>query len=143
MSAVQRITERLLCHPELVYRVSVSTITVEPPTPNGFAMSLTEAAGEWVVRFDGWHEHFGSEDEAVSCFLFGLSDRCRLRIQYRGSLPSSWTLEERTGEGWQADSTTGLLLFKFWRRPRVEYRQNAVMRTAVQANALERGSQAD
>jgi hypothetical protein len=130
MGAVERVTERLQRHPELVYRVSGGTITVEPPTADGFAVSLTEGAGEWVVEFGGWHERFTSEDEALNCFAFGLSDRCRLRVHYRESVPYRWTVEERTGEGWREDSTTGLLFFPFWRQPRVEYRQNAIIRTA-------------
>jgi hypothetical protein len=129
MGAVERITERLLRHPELVYRVFGGAITVEPLTTDGFTVSLIEGAGQWIVEFCGWHEHFMSEDEALDCFAFGLSDRCRLRIHYRGSLPYRWAVEERTGDGWREDSTTCLLFFPFWRRSRVEYRQNVVIRT--------------
>jgi hypothetical protein len=139
MSAVERITERLRCHPELACRVSGGTITVEPPTSNGFPVSLTEGAGEWVVAFGGWHEHFTSEEEALSCFAFGLSDRCRLRVHYRGSFPYRWSVEERTEEGWREESTTSLLFFPFWRRERIEYRQNAVISTAESDAATDRG----
>jgi hypothetical protein len=138
MGAVERITKRLRRHPELVYRVSGGMVTVEPPTTDGFPVSLTEGAGEWVVGFDGWHEHFTSEDEALDCFAFGLSDRCRLRVHRRGSFPYRWTVEERTGDGWRADSTTGRLSFPFWRRPWVEYRQNAVLRTGDPGPAADR-----
>jgi hypothetical protein len=111
MSAIERVTERLQRRPGVA--------------SGGFAVSLTEGTDEWVVRFDGWHEHFTSEDEALNCFAFGLSDRCRLRVLYRGSFPYRWTVEERTEHGWRDDSTTGLMLFPFWRRSRTEYRQNA------------------
>ncbi len=130
MGAVERIAKRLQRHPDLVYRMSGGTVTVEPPTANGFAVSLTEDAGKWVVGFGGWHEHFSSEDEAVNCFAFGLSDSCRLRVHYRGSFPYRWTVEARAGDGWREDSTTGLMFFPFWRRSRVEYRQNAVLNGA-------------
>ena len=130
MGAVQRIVERLQRHPELVYHVAGRTVTVKAPTGDGFSVSLTEGVGEWVVAFDGWHEQFASEDEALNCFAFGLSDQCRLQVHYRGSFPYRWTVEERTENGWRQDSTTGLLLFPFWRRPRVEYRQNAVISTS-------------
>jgi hypothetical protein len=139
MGAVQRLVERLQRHPELVYRVAAGTVTVEPPTASGFPVSLTQRAGGWVVSFGGWHEHFTSEEEALNCFAFGLSDQCRLRVHYRGSFPYRWTVEGRAGDGWEAGGTTGLLLFPFWRRPRVEYRQNAVIRLAGQAAARERG----
>ena len=113
----------------MVGTVPCST-TVEPLTADGFPVSLTEGAGEWVVAFDGWHEHFTSEDEALNCFAFGLSDRCRLRVHFRGSYPHRWTVEHRTGAGWREDSTTGRLFFPFWRRSRVEYRQNSVLTAA-------------
>ncbi|GIW82814.1 MAG: hypothetical protein KatS3mg105_4621 [Gemmatales bacterium] len=131
MGAVEQIVERLERHPELVYRVSSGTVTVEPPTAEGFSVSLTEGAGAWVVAFDGWHEHFTSADEALRCFAFGLSDRCRLRVHLRGSFAYRWAVEERTEAGWREVSVTGLLFFPFWRRPRVVYRQNAVLSSAV------------
>ncbi|MCS6976288.1 MAG: hypothetical protein NZM31_04650 [Gemmatales bacterium] len=127
MGAVERITEWLRRHPELSYRVTTGAVTVDPPTAGGFGVSLVESANGWVVSFDGWHEHFTTEKEALACFAFGLSDRCRLRVSYRGSFPYRWTVEKRTTEGWREDSTTGLLFFPFWRQFRVEYRQNAVI----------------
>lgn len=130
MAAVQRIVERLQEHSALTYRADAKTVTVEPPSADGFPVSLTEEMGEWVVSFDGWHEHFASEEEALNCFTFGLSDRCRLRIHYRGSFPYRWAVEEQINGGWREESATGVLLFPFWRRPRVEYRQNAVIRAA-------------
>jgi hypothetical protein len=140
MGAVQRIVERLQRHPELIYRVDAGAVTVEPPTDYGFPVSLTERPGEWVVSFGGWHEQFTSEDEALNCFWFGLSDRCRLRVHNRGAFPYRWTVEVRTGDGWRAESTTGLLLFPFWRRPRVEYRQNAVISAAEPGAAADGGA---
>jgi hypothetical protein len=128
MGAVERITDRLKRHPDFVYRMTGRTITVAPPTANGFSVSLTEGKGEWVVAFDGWHEHFKTENEALNCFAFGLSDRCRLRVHYRGFFPHRWTVEERTSDGWRDGSTTALLFFPFWRRPRVVYRQNAELK---------------
>lgn len=127
MSAIQQIIDRLRRRADLHYHVSGRTITVSPPSSRGFTVWLTEAPGEWTVGFDGWHEHFKSEEEALSCFAFGLSDRCRLQVRYRGSFPCRWTLEERTEDHWREVSTVGLLLFPFWRRLRIEYRQNTVI----------------
>ena len=137
MGAVEQIRERLRRHPDLKYREAAGTVTVEPPTTNGFPVTLTERTGEWVVSFAGWHEHFTSEEEALNCFAFGLSDRCRLRVSYRGSFPHCWTVEERTAEGWRGDSSTGLLFFPFWQRPRVEYRQNTVIRDAEPPDTMD------
>jgi len=60
----------------------------------------------------------------VNCFVFGPSDLRCLRVHYRGSFPYRWAVEEQTADGWRENSTTGLLLFPFWRWPLVEYRQN-------------------
>ncbi len=139
MGAVDRVKERLQRYPELVYRVFGGGITVEPSTPDGFRVSLIEQAGEWVVWFDGWHDRFTSEDEALNCFMFGLSDRCRLRVHYRGSFPYRWTVEERVGDSWREDSTTGLLIFPFWRRPRIAYRRNAIIRKTEPGGAADGG----
>jgi hypothetical protein len=129
MGAILRITEQIHRHPELVYCVSGKTVRVEPPTPDGFPVSLTEGTGQWVVGLGGWNEHFESEDQALNCFAFGLSDRCRLRVHYRGSFPYRWTVEERIADDWREDSTVGLLFFPFWRRLRVVYRQNVGIST--------------
>jgi len=129
MSAIQRIVERLKRHPALKYRVADGTVTVEPIAASGFSVTLTEGTGEWVVSFDRWHHHCASEEEATQYFVFGLTDRCRLKVRYRGSFPYCWTVEERTGDGWQTVSTTALLCCPFWRRMRVEYFHNAVIRT--------------
>jgi hypothetical protein len=110
MSAIERIRERLAGHPHLSYQVEGQTITVDPATSDGFSVWLTEGGDELVVGFEGWHEHFTSEDEALNCFAFGLSGGCRLRIDYRGDFPYRWTVEARAGTGWRADSTTGVFL---------------------------------
>ena len=134
MGAVARIVELLRLDPDLKFRVGVGTVTVEPRTADGFPVSLTEGTDGWVVtfgvEFGGWHEHFTSEDEALDRFAFGLSDRCRLRVRYRGACPYRWTLEERTESGWRVVGTTSQRVVSFWRRPRDEYHQNAVFRGA-------------
>ncbi len=125
MSDAQNIAERLRQHhPSLSTRVEGDTITVEPLDEDGFPVWLRKEDGSYVVGFDGWHEHFDSEEDALNCFAFGFSERCRLKVIYRGSFAHRWTLESKTDEGWREDSTTGLLLFPFWRRRRVVYRTN-------------------
>jgi hypothetical protein len=104
---VEPIVDRLQRHPELVNRVSGGTVAVPPSAAEGFSVSLTEGAGQWVVAFDGWHKHFTSDDEALCCFAFGLSDHCRLRAHFRGSLPYLWAVEERTKVGWRESTGHG------------------------------------
>jgi hypothetical protein len=124
MSNSRQLVELLLEHQAHTVHVSGDTIVVDPKTANGFVVSLIERGDKWVVHFDGWHQHFASEDDAVRCVVFGLSRDCRLKVEYRGSVARRWTVEARTDHGWREDSTVGLLWFPFWRRARIEYRQN-------------------
>ena len=141
MDAVAQLVELLQGHPDLKLDVFGGTVTVEPRTDDGFTVSLTEGAGEWVVTFggvgfDGWHKRFTSEDAALDWFAFGLSDGCRLRVRYRGRCPYSWTLEEWTEGEWRAvGTTTSRMLFPPWRRPRDEYHQNTIFSAAEPGEA--------
>jgi len=82
---------------------------------------------EFIVSFDGWHEHFKSQVDALNCFALGLTDQCRLKVFRRGRTDYRWTLEYRTEGGWKEDSTTGFLFFPFWRKCEILYRQNAII----------------
>jgi hypothetical protein len=129
MSAIARIVAKLKKHPEVSYKCNATAVVVEPANVDGFAVELSEHAGGYTVSFEGWREEFESEEAALNCFAFGLSDQCRLKIDYRGSFPYRWSVEGANGDGWKLDSTTGLLLFPFWRRRRTVYRQNRVLVT--------------
>jgi hypothetical protein len=125
MSVVQTIADRLRDNdPSLSTRVECDTITVEPRDQNGFPVWLSVEGGSYTVGFDGWHEEFDSEEEALNCFAFGLSADCRLKVVFRGKLAHRWTVESKTNGAWREDSTTGLLVFPFWRRPHVVYKTN-------------------
>ena len=126
MCVLERVRDSLKTkHADLRYTESAGTIVVHAPVPGGFDVSISE---DLVVGYDGWHEHFDTPDKALECFAFGFSDRCRLKVTYRGKFAYRWTLESLEGGQWVEDSTTGLLLFPFWRRPRVEYRQNGLLK---------------
>ena len=115
-------------HPELRYVAEGRSLTVSAPTPNGFDVTLIENDGVYIVAYDGWHEHFESQEEALRCFGSAFSDDFRLRVTLRGDYPYKWTLEHKKDGAWTEWSTTGLFLFPFWRRRRVQYRQNHLNR---------------
>jgi len=115
-------------HPHLRYSVQGCTITVRAPESNGHEVWLTENTDDWIVGYDGWHEHFVSEKEALDCFAFGLSGQCRLRVCLRGNFAYRWTLETLNDNDWTTESTTDLLLCPFWRPRRIEYRQNPALK---------------
>ncbi|MFP5492872.1 MAG: hypothetical protein ACLGG0_15320, partial [Bacteriovoracia bacterium] len=79
---------------------------------------------------DGWHESFEEADEALSCFLFGLSEDCRLKITSRGNSRHKWEVQFLKSENWETDSETGLLLFPFWKKARVSYLQNKLIKSS-------------
>lgn len=130
MSAIACIVEKLKKYPELSYKLEINAVTVESTDRDGFAVWLSVRDAGYTVGFEGWHEEFESEEAALNCFAFGLSDKCRLKIEFRGNFPYRWSVEGSTADGWVTDSTTGLLLFPFWRRRRTVYRQNRVLLTS-------------
>lgn len=123
--AVDQLVARLAKYPEADVTRTDDSISIRPPGDGGFSVQLIVDADRYTVVFDGgWHEEFDTEEEAVKCVGFGLSSSCRLAVTYRGSTPSSWAVQSRQEDDWKTDSVTGLLIFPFWRRPRVVYKQN-------------------
>lgn len=125
MTAIEKIWTKLRGYPSLEYSVWENTITVDAPAEDSFAVWLKDNGQSFTVGYDGWHEEFADEMEALEAFAFGLSDKCRLRVVQRGDRDCSWTLEGKSEDGqYYEDSTTGLLLVPFWKKRMVVYRQN-------------------
>ena len=127
MNAIDKIKARLAAYPDVRYSERENEIEVHPRDPSGFTVTLRITAAGFTVYFEGWHEEFESEDEALDCFGFGLSPRCRLAVALRGNGETSWTVEGLRNGVWTTDSKTTLLLQPFWRPARIEYRQNHVL----------------
>ena len=114
--------------PEIDYEYSDDSIIVIPQGKNGFPVSLkVHDDNHFTVGFDLWHEEFDNEDEALKCFTFGFSRECRLKITKRGNRAYKWTVEYKDSESWKEDSTTGLFIFRFWRKKTYEYLQNDLL----------------
>lgn len=125
MGAIDLLTAQLVVYPHLPYDAHGATISVPAATETGFSVTLQETRhGAFVVFGGGWHEEFHRADEAVSCFLFGLSTRCRLRVVSRGRLRCRWTVEVWEEGEWRPESTVNPLLVPFWRAAEVSYLQN-------------------
>ena len=124
MNPIDEIKTRLREYPDVKYQSSASSITVLPSSNAGFNVGLDVAPGRYTVSFNGWHEDFDDESEALDCFAFGLSDECRLKEYRRGNLAYRWVVESKQNGQWVADSETGLFIFPFWRRADVVYLQN-------------------
>jgi len=132
MNPIDEIRDRLARYPKARWETGPDSVTVFPVDDSGFAVSFLIADGEYIVSFSGWHEHFTDAHQAMNCFVFGLSEDCRLKVYTRGSVEYRWTVETQSSGSWVEDSTTAVLLFPFWRRLRVEYRQNRVLPSVAQ-----------
>jgi len=116
------------------YSLTGDTITVEAADDDGFSVWLTEKKPGYTVGYDGWHDEFEDEEDALNAFAFGLSDDCRLKVVRRGSSDCAWTVEGKNENGnWIGDSTTGLLITPFWRKKTISYRQNRLITRSEQA----------
>lgn len=127
MNPSHEIRERLRAYPELQTVEDDGWFTVCARGPDGFDVSLQDNGEELTVYFSGWHRHFDrtAVEEALACFLFGLSDRCRIKVFSRGGRDYKWVLESRGSDGWTEDSTIrGLFCAPFWRRSEVRHLQN-------------------
>ena len=127
MNAIEQIRQKLQTYPLLRCREIGNKITVAPTSTRGFSVSLTVTGVAFIVSFDGWHEHFKSQEDALNCFVFGLSDQCRLKVFRRGKTDYRWSLEYRTEGGWNEESTTGFVFFPFWQKREIIFRQNGFM----------------
>jgi hypothetical protein len=129
-NAIEQIKERLRKYSHVRYEADASSISVQPTSDTGFAVDLTVNQGQYTVSFNGWHEDFETEDEALECFAFGLSDECRLKECRRGNFAYRWTVQSKHEGNWVADSSTGLLFFLFWKPKKIWYLQNNLIASA-------------
>ena len=129
-NTIEQIKERLRKYPHVRYEAAGSSISVLPTSSDGFTVGLYVNRGQYTVSFNGWHEDFGNEAEALDCFAFGLSDECRLKECRRGNFAYRWTVESKQNGNWVADSETGLFFFPFWKPKKVCYLQNNLIASA-------------
>jgi len=133
MTAIEKIENKLRKYPSARYSRVGDTITVEATDGDGFSVWLTEQKPGYTVGYDGWHDAFEDEEDALAAFAFGLSDDCRLKVVRLGSSDCAWTVEGKGEDGnWIGDSTTALLITPFWRKKSIAYRQNRLITSREQ-----------
>jgi hypothetical protein len=133
MSVIEKIVNKLRKYPSSRYSRVGNTITVEATDGDGFSVWLTEKKPGYTVGYDGWHDEFEDEEDALAAFAFGLSDDCRLKVIRRGDSYCAWIVEGKDDEGrWIGDSKTGLLITSFWRKKSIIYRQNRLITNSEQ-----------
>ena len=100
-----------------------AALRVPPEGPDGFEVWIGPGDA-WQVAYEGWHDDFRDPEQALSCFLMGLTEAVRLRVTRRGATACAWTPEARHGDRWETVGTVGLVLFPFWRRKEIRVLQN-------------------
>ena len=125
MSIVTRIKEKIEEYPNLTIDEEQCSISVTPV--GGFTVWATDNGSSYTVGFEGWHEEFESTEEALICFVWGLSTECRLEVTKRGNVTHKWVAQNLENGQWVNTSTTGLLFFPFWRGAKVSHKQNAII----------------
>ena len=125
---IQQIVDKLKSYSGVAYEATEDTVTVLPDSDKGFPVTLTAHGNSFMVYYDFWHEQFDSEEEALNCFVFGLSKECRLKLTNRGQRTYKWTVEYNDQASWKEDSTTGLFNLAFWKKSTVIYLQNDLIK---------------
>jgi hypothetical protein len=127
MNVIAEIKTRLGRYPMARFVETATSIKVLPQDGTGFPVTMYTTTAGYTVEFYGWHEEFTSPEEALRCFAFGLSEACRMRVVYRGAMPTKWIVEARRDGAWVADSETGLIFVPFWLPRRIVYLQNRLI----------------
>jgi hypothetical protein len=123
------IIEKLKECPSARYEVAEDRLRVLQGTREGFEVMIEQIwENHFTVSFDGWHEEFFDYEKAVACFLMGISNRCRLKIQEKGGSRFQWTLEYLDGEEWREQSSTQRFIHQFWKPSVTSYLQNDLLR---------------
>lgn len=125
-------------YPEERFEAGNSWIRYLPSTDDGFEVAFEISKEDYVVMFDGWHDRFDEEEEAIDWFVLGLSEDCRLKITAKGNQPFRWVVEARIDdESFAPACIMGTVPLFFWRRSTVEYRQNHLAIERKQENACD------
>jgi hypothetical protein len=135
MNTIEKVIDKLKTYPELKYKVDDIAISIEPLDENGFTIWLSiENKDEVIVGFDGDHQHFDSEEEAIECVLWGLSKSCRFRVTSRGKVDYKWSMQNKENDKWVTINTSYVIwLIPFWKKKKVRYLQNKVITEKMEA----------
>ena len=124
-SVIERAVGALRQREGVRFDATPEEVSVPPASPDGFTVSL-RAAGHrlFEVRCDGWRETFSRAEDAYDCFAFALSDRCRLRVTYRGRRAVAWQIEKYEYGLWTPGPIVRRRLLPLWRPARTIHLQN-------------------
>ena len=152
MNAITRARETLdRQYPDVSYECDEHSIAAAPRSGEGFPVRLVvdekelaeseKSAQEnghpdpdifpYAVHLDlgheaHWSEGFSDAEDAIEWFLFGLSNRCRLKYEWRGRKCCRTTVEYLDGDQWKVHSRRGFVFSAFRKTCMIEYKRNVV-----------------
>ena len=127
---ISRIEETLHKYPNITYTAGLRRLEVPAQTRDGFRVWIQQQSRHYTVGFEKWHKGFTNAESAFNCFMFGLSDACRLRVLSCGGVDYKWQVQHRLGGRWITDSETGMFLYPFWGKRRERFLQNNIIKAA-------------
>jgi hypothetical protein len=90
-------------------------LRVRPEGADGFEVWIGPGSA-WQVAYEGWHADFADPEQALACFLLGLTEGVRLQVTRRGGRAQAWSVELRDGDAWRSIGRVGRIFSPFWRR---------------------------
>lgn len=125
MDPIEAIAEFLASHYVRFTRTEDGSLTVPSSSEVGFDVSISGESDDFVVHFDGWHEHLTDPTFATKCFLIGLTSQIRLVTTYRGGVAFKWAVKHLVDDAWQEDTTVETIFQPFWKKAVVKELQNS------------------
>jgi hypothetical protein len=114
--------------PQIQFERGEDSVRVHPTTPEGFEVVIEQIwESHYSVSYGGWHEDYHTLEEALGCFFFGLSNRCRLKVQSKDGNPFRWTVEHWNDPSWRERSTKASWSHRFFKPTVTTYLQNDLL----------------
>lgn len=129
LGVVKEVVDLLKKYPQIKFeRRGEDSVLVPPTSAEGFPVLIEQIwEGHYAVSFGGWQKDFSSLEEAVACFVMGLSNHCRLKVESKGKKPVRWTVEQLENAGWKEVSSRGSWAPLSFKEPVTSYLMNDLL----------------
>ena len=139
LSVLNEVLDLLKQYPQIKFENREDSVLVPPTSAEGFPVLIEQIwEGHYAVSFGGWQKDFSNLEEAVACFVMGLSNHCRLKVESKGKKPVRWTLEQLENTDWKEISSRGSWSAQIFKQPVTSYLINDLL-SAVKEQAQEEG----
>ena len=127
---LNEVLDLLKKYPQIKFERREDSVLVPPTSPEGFPVLIEQIwEGHYAVSFGGWQKDFSNLEEAVACFVMGLSNHCRLKVESKGKKPVRWTLEQFENTDWKEISSRGSWSAQLFKQPVTSYLINDLLST--------------